>query len=185
MMNMNLERVATALAGVAILGGIARIGMTPSALIWGENSVQELVFGLIACLFMGVGIFGVYLYQAHRLGITGLASVLLLSISSTLTAALVWSTMLGVTAEDQPFVAPMQTINSTAAMLGTIGFCVQTLRARILPAWPVVLFLLFPAIMFIPALSNWGAVLWGISYMGLGYYVVGKKSVKHPSVFGM
>lgn len=181
---MNAEQARKILAMVALLGGVARIGMTPSALIWGENSMQELAFGFIACLLMGVGIFGLYAYQAHRLGITGLVSVLLLSVSSTLTAALVWSTMLGVTGDARPLVASMQTINSIAATVGMIGFGIQTIRARMMPIWPVVLFLLFPAIMFVPALANWGAAVWGVSYVAFGCYAISGKEAKRSSAFG-
>jgi hypothetical protein len=180
---MNTKQITKALAFVAFLGGVARIGMTPTAEIWGVDSMPELMFGLIACLLMGIGIFGVYMYQAHRLGVIGFISVIFIALSSTLTAALVWSSMLGVTAESAAYVAPLQNINSLLALIGMIGFCVQTIRARIFPIWTVVLFLLFPIMSFIPLVSTWATVAWGLSYMGFGYYAFANKTVKNPSAF--
>lgn len=178
---MNVERIIKGLALIAILGGITRIGMTPSALIWGVDSMQELIFGLLACLFMGVGVFGVYLHQAHRIGVTGFVSVLCISLSSTLTAGLVWSSMLGVMAEDSSYVGPMQSVNSLLALVGMLGFCFVTVRARIFPVWTVAAFLLFPVMSFIPAVSSWATVAWGLSYIGLGYYALANKSVKEKT----
>jgi hypothetical protein len=178
---MNMERITKGLAIIAIIGGITRIGMTPSALIWGVDSLQELIFGLLACLFMGVGIFGVYLHQAHRIGVTGFVSTLFISLSSTLTAGLVWSSMLGVMAEDNAYVAPMQSVNSLLALIGMLGFCFVTVRARILPIWTVVAFLLFPVMSFIPLVSSWATVAWGLSYIGFGYYALTNKSIKEPT----
>jgi len=175
---MTIERITKGLALVAILGGIARIGMTPSALIWGVDSEPELLFGLSACLLMGVGIFGIYLHQAHRIGVTGFVSALLISLSSTLTAGLVWSSMLGVMAEDSAYVGTMQSINSLLALAGMLGFCYATVRARIYPVWTVVFFLLFPVMSFLPPVSSWATVAWGLSYIGFGYYALANKSVK-------
>ncbi|AJY76661.1 hypothetical protein [Paenibacillus beijingensis] len=180
---MKMEQITRGLALTALLGGIARIGMAPSAVIWGTDSQQELYFGFVACLLMGVGIFGVYLYEAHRLGMIGFLSVLLISLSSTLTAGLVWSTMLGVSASSSDFIAPMQNINSLMALIGMLGFCILTLRARIYPIWTVVLFLLFPVISFIPVVTDWATVAWGLSYIGFGYYVLANKTVKNSSYF--
>jgi hypothetical protein len=175
---MNVERTMKGLAFIALLGGIARIGMAPSATIWGVDSVQELLFGITACLLMGVGIFGVYLHGADRYGTVGFLSVLMISISSTMTACLVWSNMVGVTEADHDYVQPFQNINSLIAILGMIGFCVQTIRARIYPVWTVVLFLLFPVMSFIPAVTNWATAAWGLSYVGFGYYALANKSVR-------
>lgn len=175
---MNIEAITRGLAFTALLGGIARIGMAPSAAIWGTDSMPELLFGLTACLLMGVGIFGVYLHEANRLGAIGFISVLLISFSSTLTTGLVWSTILGVTEADSSFVVPMQSVNSIMALIGMLGFCILTLRARIYPVWTVVLFLLFPIMSFIPVVTDWATAAWGLSYVGFGYYAWANKSVK-------
>jgi len=180
---MKMETAAKGLALTALIGGAARIGMAPSAVIWGTDSIQELMFGFIACLLMGVGIFGVFMHGANRLGIVGLASVILISVSSTLTAGLVWSTMLGVTGDDHDYIATMQSLNSSVMLVGMIGFCVQSIRARIYPLWTAVLFLLFPFMSFVPAVANWAAVAWGLSFIGFGYYAFKNKTVRNPAYF--
>jgi len=180
---MNMEKITKWLAVIAILGGITRIGMAPSAVIWGTDSIQELLFGFTACVLMGIGIFGVYQYQAHRMGAAGFVSVLFIAASSTLTAGLVWSTMLGVTAEEHRYVGPMQSVNSLLALVGMLIFCYLTVRARIYPVWTVVLFLLFPVLSFIPLVSNYATVVWGLSYIGFGYYAFAGRTVKNPSQF--
>ncbi len=171
---MRLETVTKGLAFTALLGGVARIGMAPSAEIWGTDSIQELLFGLVACLLMGVGIFGVFMHRADKLGIVGLVSVILISISSTLTTALVWSSMLGIGEEDHDYVATMQNFNSLTMLVGMIGFSVQTIRTRAYPIWTVVLFLLFPIMSFVPAVTDWATVAWGLSFVGFGYYALAK-----------
>ncbi|MCD9020366.1 hypothetical protein [Cohnella silvisoli] len=180
---MNMERIMKGLALIAILGGIARIGMAPCATIWGEDSIQELLFALVACILMGIGIFGIYFHEAHRIGTIGFISVLMIAISSTITTCLVWSAMLGVGTEDNDYVMPLKNINSLLALLGMIGFCVQTIRARIYPIWTVVLFLLFPVMSFIPAVTDWATAVWGLSYVGFGYYAYKNKTILNRTYF--
>lgn len=181
---MSMERMIKWLAFITILGGVARVGMTPSSIIWGVDSIPELLFGLIACLLMGIGIFGVHMYQANRVGTFGFVSVVLISVSSTLTAALVWSTMLGITFEDHAYIDVLKPINALASLVGMIGFGVLTIRARIFPIWCVVLYLLFPVMSFIPSVSGWAATAWGLSYIGFGYYAFANKSVGSSSSLG-
>lgn len=174
---MRMEMVVKGLAVTALLGGVARIGMAPSAAIWGTDSMQELLFGLVACLLMGVGIFGVFMHGADKLGIVGFLSVILISVSSTLTTALVWSTMLGMAAEDHDYIGTMQGINSLMMAVGMIGFSVQAIRKHAYPLWTVVLYLLFPVMSFIPAVTDWATVAWGLSFVGFGYYALAKEPV--------
>ncbi|XID94884.1 hypothetical protein ACF3MZ_10365 [Paenibacillaceae bacterium WGS1546] len=180
---MKMETAVKGLALTALIGGVARIGMAPSGAIWGTDSIQELIFGLIACLLMGIGIFGVFLRGADKLGIVGFLSVILISLSSTLTAALVWSSMLGIAGEDHNYIPNMQSVNSLIMLIGMIGFCVQSIRSRIYPIWTAVLFLLFPILSFIPVAANWAAVAWGISYIGFGYYAFANKTARNPAYF--
>ncbi|HZG79072.1 MAG TPA: hypothetical protein VEZ72_24680 [Paenibacillus sp.] len=180
---MNTEQVTKALGCIALLGGLARIGMAPSAAIWGVDSAPELAFGMTACLLMGIGIFGIHLHQSQRAGIVGFVSVVLISASSTLTAALVWSTMLGATAANGFDVGTMQAVNSALALLGMIGFAVATVRARVFPIWALVLYLAFPVLSFVPFVQNWATVPWGLSYVVLGYYACAGKTRNRPSGF--
>ena len=180
---MNTEQVTKGLGLIALLGGIARIGMAPSAAIWGVDSAPELAFGLTACLMMGIGIFGLHLHQSQRAGVLGFVSVVLISASSTLTAALVWSTMLGATAANGFDVGTMQAVNSGMALLGMIGFAVATIRARVFPVWALILYLAFPVLSFLPFVSNWATVPWGLSYVVLGYYAFVGKARNRSSGF--
>lgn len=175
---MTMDKTIKGLAFVALLGGIVRIGMAPSAEIWGMDSIQELMFGFTACLLMGIGIFGIYMNAAEKYGMIGFLSILMTSISSTMTACLVWSTMIGVMADDHHYVSPLQNVNSLLALVGMLGFCVQTIRFRIYPIWTVVLFLLFPIMSFVPAVTNWATVAWGLSYVGFGYYALTGNSAR-------
>ena len=174
---MSMEKVVKSLAFIAIIGGIVRIGMAPSGAIWGTDSLPELMFGLVACLLMGIGIFGIFLHASNQLGMAGFIAVILLSISSTLTAALVWNSMLGLTWEEHDYIGNLQGINSIMMLIGMLIFCFLVIRKKVYPLWAVVLFLLFPVISFIPMLANYAAVLWGISYIVFGYCTYTQKSM--------
>ncbi len=180
---MNTEQVTKALGLIALLGGIARIGMAPSAAIWGLDSAPELAFGLTACLLMGIGVFGLHLHQSTRAGMIGFVSAVLLSASSTLTAALVWSTMLGATAANGFDVGTMQAVNSLMSLVGMIGFAVATIRARVFPVWALILYLAFPVLSFLPFVANWATVPWGLSYIAFGYYAFAGKARNRSSGF--
>ena len=178
---MSMEKVVKSLSFIAIVGGIVRIGMAPSGAIWGTDSMPELMFGIVACLLMGIGIFGIYLHASDQLGMAGLVAVIMLSVSSTLTTALVWNNMLGLTWEDHDYIGNLQGINSIMMLIGMLIFCFLVIRKKIYPLWAVVLFLLFPFVSFIPMLSNYAAVLWGISFIVFGYYAFTNRMVRSSS----
>lgn len=169
---MEVKQIIRILGVVALLGGIARICMAPSAYIWGADSMPELVSGFVACVLMGIGIIGVYLYQAPRSGLLGLISVLLLSVSSSLTAALVWNNMLGLLPEDHSYISMLLPINSILTLIGQIVFSITAIRARIYPIWSLILFIVYPGIYFIPAMSDLGSVSWGLCYVVFAYYIL-------------
>lgn len=166
---MEIKHIVKGLAIVALLGGVARICMAPSAYIWGSNSMAELVCGFIACMLMGVGIIGVYLYQAPKSGVFGLVAVILISFTSTLTAALVWNNMLGIAPEDHHYISTLLPINSIVTLLAQIVFGISALRSRTYPRWAIVLFMLYPAIYFIPKVSDLGSVAWGVCYVAFAW----------------
>ena len=133
--------------------------------------MPELVCGFVACVLMGIGIIGVYLYQAPRSGILGLISVLSLSVSSSLTAALVWNNMLGVLPEDHHYISTLLPINSMLAMIAQIAFGITAIRARVYPTWNLILFIVYPGIYFIPAVEDLGSVAWGLCYVVFAIYI--------------
>lgn len=169
---MEVKQIIRILGVVAFLGGIARICMAPSAYIWGADSMPELVSGFVACVLMGIGIIGVYLYQAPRSGLLGLISVLLLSVSSSLTAALVWNNMLGLLPEDHSYISMLLPINSILTLIGQIVFSITAIRASVYPIWSLILFIVYPGIYFIPAVSDLGSVAWGLCYVVFAYYIL-------------
>ncbi|MBD2865889.1 MULTISPECIES: hypothetical protein [Paenibacillus] len=169
---MEVKQIIRILGVVALLGGIARICMAPSAYIWGADSMPELVSGFVACVLMGIGIIGVYLYQAPRSGLLGLISVLLLSVSSSLTAALVWNNMLGLLPEDHNYISMLLPINSILTLIGQIVFSLTAIRARVYPIWSLILFIVYPGIYFIPAVSDLGSVAWGLCYVVFALYIL-------------
>jgi len=173
---MEVAQAVKSLGIVALLGGIARIGMAPSAYIWGHDSMAELMCGFVACVFMGIGIIGVYLYQAPRSSALGLISMLLLAISGTLTAALVWNNMLGLLPEDHAYIGRLLPFNSALTLVGQILFSVTAFRARVYPIWSLVLFIVYPGIYFLPVVSDLGSVAWGLCYLVFAYYILTSRS---------
>lgn len=169
---MEVAKVIKSLGIIALLGGIARICMAPSAYIWGSNSMPELISGFIACILMGIGIIGVYLYQAPRSSILGLISVLIISITSSLTVALVWNNMLGLLPEDHNYISTLLPINSILTLIGQIMFSMTSIRARVYPIWSLILFIVYPAIYFIPTVSDLGSVAWGLCYVVFALYIM-------------
>lgn len=169
---MNAKQTIQGLAAVAAVGGIARICMAPAAYIWGANSMAELVFGFSACVLMGIGIIGLYLYQTPNVGPLGFAATLLIATSNTLTAALVWNNMLGVGPEDHRFISTLLPINTLLMLTGQLIFSVSAIRARAYPLWCLILFVVYPAIYFLPVVSDLGSVAWGLCYIAFGLRVL-------------
>jgi len=175
---MEVKQVIKGLAIISLLGGIARICMAPSAYIWGGDSMPELISGFVACVLMGIGIIGVYLYQTPRSGIFGLISVLLISVSSSLTAALVWNNMLGLLPEDHDYIATLLPINSLLTLIGQIVFSITAIRAGVYPIWTLILFIVYPGIYFIPGVSDLGSVAWGLCHVVFALYILQGRSRK-------
>ena len=69
---MTVEKSVKWLGLVCILAGIARMGMTPSGLIFGSDSKQEITFALIASILMGISSINLFLAQSKKTGILGL-----------------------------------------------------------------------------------------------------------------
>lgn len=175
---MDIKQMIKGLAVIALLGGIARIGMAPSAWIWGSDSLPELISGFAACTLMGIGIIGVCLYQDPRSGIVGLISAIVISISSTLTAALVWNNMLGLLPEDHDYISALLPVNSMLTLLAQLAFGIAAIRSRVYPIWSLVLFIVYPGIYFIPAVSDLGSVAWGLCYVVFAIYILQGRSRK-------
>ncbi len=173
---MEIKQAIRVLGMVALLGGVARIGMAPSAYIWGHDSMAELICGFVACVLMGIGIIGVFLYQLPRSGMIGLVSALVISVTSALTAALVWNNMLGLLPEDHDYISTLLPINSVLTLVGQIAFGISGIRARVFPLWSLILFIVYPGIYFIPVISDLGSVAWGLCYVVFAYTILQERA---------
>jgi hypothetical protein len=166
---LSVQRITSLFGFIAVLSGIVRLLMTPSALIWGPNSMPELWAGLTACWLMAIGGIGLYLFQAPRTGVLGLIGCLLLSLGNMITGCLVWSTMLNAEPTDAVLFIPMA--NNIVMLAGLIVFAAVTFRAGLLPRWASVLLLVWPFIGYLPFMGDWMTLFWGAAYAGLGYPV--------------
>ncbi|PRX59851.1 hypothetical protein B0G52_13061 [Cohnella sp. SGD-V74] len=164
------------LAIICLLAGTARMGMTPTALIWGTDSLPELVCGYIACILMSIGSIVFYTVQAKESGALGLISVLSITLGNIMTAAFVFSTF-AVTDPSQlsgeaPMVMASSLISLAALTGGTVLFAFVTYRAKVFPRWIVGLLILMLLFMFVPiAEYKFFALFWGLTYVGTGYCI--------------
>ena len=172
---MNVQQAIRWLGMILILAGLARIGMTPTSIVWGTDSPQELTFGFIACVLMSVGTIAAYLVQARETGVAGFVTALAITVANIVTTAMVWSTFVFGTDGPRPegvLVDISQMINMIGMMLGTLVFAVLTFRAKVFPRWVPALMVLMLVSLFLPIEDNkYFAAFWGLSYVGMGYCI--------------
>jgi hypothetical protein len=181
-MFMSMEKLLKWFGILTLAAGLTRIGMTPSALIWGTDSPQELTFGIVACVLMAVCGIGLYLVQMHKSGTVGLLATLSLIFFNILTACMVWTLWTGAgtitqfTEEPSNLAITVTRIIIMIGMfLGTPAFTVVTYRAKVFPRWVVVLLVLSMVMPVLPSMEKWGAFFWGLSYVGMGYAMLAGK----------
>jgi hypothetical protein len=175
--------------GVLILvSGILRMGMTPTGIIWGTDSPQELYFGFSACILMAVSSMGLFLVQRES-GVLGFISCSLLVLFNAITACFVWlllaTEMTGETVQsiaDNEFVIISRILMMIGMFIGTPLFTYATFRAKVFPRWVFYLLLLSIFGPMIPGLELWGAFFWGLSYVGMGYVMVTEKYTNSQSL---
>ncbi|TMV53088.1 hypothetical protein FE783_02575 [Paenibacillus mesophilus] len=176
---MNEKQVVKALGMICLLAGIARIGMTPTSIIWGTDSVQELTFGLIACVLMSVGTIATYMVQSRETGVTGFVTTLAIIIGNIITTAMVWSAFASGDPATNPegvLITVSRMINMIGFMGGTLVFAILTFRAKVFPRWVAGLLVLMILGAFLPVEDNkWFAFFWGLAYVGMGYCIWAEK----------
>lgn len=181
---MNGNQLVKALGMICLLAGIARIGMTPSSIIWGTDSAQELTFGFIACVLMSVGTIVTYMVQSRETGWTGFATTLAISIGNIVTTAMLWSGFASGDPHSIPegvLVAVSRMITMIGLMGGTVVFAVLTFRAKVFPRWVAGLLVIMIAGAFLPLEDNkWFAFFWGLAYVGMGYCILADKLKTSP-----
>lgn len=181
---MNYETVVKWLGMICLLAGIARMGMTPAAYMWGTDSVQELTVGFIACVLMSVGTIALYLAQSKETGVIGFISILGIIIGNIITSGMVWTILsLGSVPETENLVVLISRMFSMVGLLlGTLVFTIVSFRAKVFPRWVVFLFVLMMGSMALPLEDNkWFAFFWGLAYVGFGYSIWAEKLNKKSS----
>lgn len=176
---MNGNQLVKALGMICLLAGIARIGMTPSSIIWGTDSVQELTFGFIACVLMSVGTIVTYMVQSRETGWTGFMTTLAIIIGNIVTTAMLWSGFASGDPQSIPegvLVTVSRMITMIGLMGGTVVFAILTFRAKVFPRWVAGLLALMIVGAFLPLEDNkWFAFFWGLAYVGMGYCILAEK----------
>lgn len=172
---MNEKQLVKWLGMICILAGIARIGMTPTSIIWGTDSPQELTFGFIACILMSVGTIVTYMVQSRETGVTGFITTLAIITANIVTTAMVWSQFTAGAGAQMPegtLVNISRIIMMVGLMGGSLVFAILTFRAKVFPRWVPALLLLMLVNLFLPVADNkFFAAFWGLAYVGMGYCV--------------
>lgn len=164
-----------------ILAGLARMGMTPASVVWGYDSVQELSFGLTACILMGITSIAMYMVQSKQTGILGLISVIVIMAGNIITGCILWGYMqYGHYGDEESILRLITTIISSGGVLGGWALLiVMSWLAKVFPRWVVVSMSLMFFSMAIPWTGIF-ALFWGLPYVIMGYYIwSGKLDLSH------
>ncbi|WP_409342590.1 hypothetical protein [Paenibacillus sp. MBLB4367] len=170
---MTVEKVVKLLGFICFLAGIVRIGMTPSSLIWGDDSTPEVICGFIACILMAFSSIALYMAQSKETGVLGFISTMLIMIGNLLVASNFYGLFAyGEYAEKgQLFVDLTGAVSGMGMLLGTIILMIVTFRAKVFPRWTIILFILMLVSFGMPGLERWFAFFWGLVYVGMGFMV--------------
>ncbi|MFC5450328.1 hypothetical protein [Paenibacillus aestuarii] len=169
---MTLERVVKWLGFLCILAGIVRMGMTPSSLLWGDDSIPEVICGYAACILMTVCSIALYLAQSRETGILGLLAAVLLTVGNLMIASNFYGLFAyGFYAKEGTFASLSSAVSGMGLLLGTILLAILTYRAKVFPRWTVLLFAVMLVSFGLPGLEKWFALFWGATYVGMGYFI--------------
>jgi hypothetical protein len=183
MMVVNSSAVIRTLAVMCMLGGLFRILMAPFSLVWGTNSPQELVVGVLGTMFMGIGFIGVYFFLAQRLGKLGFIGFILHSIASFLLMGTVFTTL--VFSTDAPDLLAMEAAPLPIAIAGPVMFIslivsmlligIALLKAKAISRIPAIILVVSPLLNFVPSIVpdfDLSVITWGLSFMWMGFEVL-------------
>jgi hypothetical protein len=179
---MNLNKVIRLLAIFSIIGGFFRALMCPLALVWGMNSPQELTAGVLGTLFMGLGIFGLYLSAHKEFGKLGFTAFILYAFGSFVLMGMVFTSLVfavydpKVLQMDMPplpilIASPLMMLS---VMLSMILLGIAVLKTKVFSKVPAILILLAPILNFIPVIGDYSVLAWGIPFMWFGVEVLKK-----------
>lgn len=168
-----MQKIVKWLGVVVILAGIARMGMTPAALIWGSDSHQELLCGYIAAILMAFSSIALYLPQMNETRTLGFAAAFITAAGNIIISGQqygIWA--YGTYADEGLFVNVTGMLVGIGMMLGTVLLAFVTFRAKVFPLWNVLLFVVMLVSFGIPGLESWFALFWGLAYGAMGYTIV-------------
>lgn len=169
---MTIERSVKWLGLVCILAGIARMGMTPSGLIWGMDSKAEITCALIASILMGIVSINLYLAQSRETGIFGFIAVLLLSVGNIMLASGFYGLFAyGDYPKESLFVNMSTNLSYMGLLIGTLILMIVTFRGKVFPRWYTIIFALMLLSLGIPFLGDWFAFFWGLTYVAMGFTI--------------
>lgn len=185
---MTLEKLVKYLGFISLLAGLARMGMTPSGLIWGLDSTPELFCAFIASILMSISSMALFMSQSRETGVFGFIAGLLLSVGNLMLAGIFYGKFAyGDYPDDSLFVGLSNSLSYGGLLLGTIILMVVTFRGKVFPRWFIAVFLCMIASLGIPFLGDFFAFFWGLTYVVMGFTIfTGKynsiKSVKDNSL---
>ncbi|WNQ14092.1 hypothetical protein MJA45_14055 [Paenibacillus aurantius] len=172
---MKETRVIQWLGMICLLAGLSRMGMTPSSMIWGTDSIQELTFGITASILMSVGTIAIYMVQAKETGIPGFVTVLAIILGNIATTCMLWSLIQSAAppAESEGIAVKILGLLMMVGLTGgTLAFTFLSYRANIFPRWVIVLLVMMLLSMVLPVEDNkYMAFFWGLTYVGMGYAI--------------
>lgn len=170
---MTFEKIVKVLGFISILAGLSRIGMTPSGLIWGTDSMQELACAFIASILMSISSIALFMSQSRETGVFGFIAGLLLSLGNLMLAGIFYGKFAyGDFAAEGLFVNVSNSFGYGGLLLGTIILMIVTFRAQVFPRWFIAMFLFMLASLGIPFLGDYFAFFWGLTYVVMGYTIV-------------
>lgn len=185
---MTLNKVIRILSVCSIIGGFFRALMCPLALVWGMNSPQELTAGVLGTLFMGLGIFGLYLSYQKELGKLGFLGFIMYAFGSFVLMGMVFSTLIFSVYDPKVLemaTPPLPIMVAGAFMMLTIMpsmiiLGIAALKSKVFSKVPAILLILAPILNFIPVVSDFSVLGWGIPFMWFGIEAIKKTRVNVP-----
>lgn len=179
---MNLNKVIRLLAIFSIIGGFFRALMCPLALVWGMNSPQELTAGVLGTLFMGLGIFGLYFSEQKEFGKLGFTGFILYALGSFILMGMVFTSLVFAVYDPKVLQMDMPPLPILVAspfmmvtvMLSMILLGIAALKTKVFSTVPAILLALAPILNFIPVVTDFSVLAWGIPFMWFGVEVLKK-----------
>jgi hypothetical protein len=183
---MTFNQVVRILSVFSIIGGFFRALMCPLSLVWGMNSPQELTAGVLGTLFMGLGIFGLYFSYQKELGKLGFTAFIMYAFGSFVLMGMVFATL--IFSVHDPKVLEMATpplpimiagaLMMLTVMPSMILLGIAALKSKAFSKVPAILLILGPILNFVPVVTDYSVLAWGIPFMWFGIEAVKKTRVQ-------